>query len=55
MSCCLFEMYERKELNCLDHRIFIKEANAQRKFDDARTLQTSLDEIRAEIARLASG
>ncbi|KAJ9103905.1 hypothetical protein QFC21_002368 [Naganishia friedmannii] len=32
---------------------YIREANAQRKFDDVRTLKTSLEEIQEEIARLA--
>ena len=34
-------------------REYIREANAQRKFDDAKTLKISLEEIRQEIARLA--
>ncbi|KAI5453661.1 carboxypeptidase Y-deficient [Naganishia albida] len=33
---------------------YIKEANAQRKFDDAKTLKISLEEIQQEIARLAA-
>jgi len=34
-------------------REYIREANAQRKFDDVKTLKTSLEEIQGEIARLA--
>ncbi|KAJ9120168.1 hypothetical protein QFC22_003067 [Naganishia vaughanmartiniae] len=32
---------------------YIREANAQRKFDDVKTLKISLEEIQEEIARLA--
>jgi hypothetical protein len=35
-------------------REYIREANAQRKFDDAKTLKISLEEIQQEIARLAA-
>lgn len=31
---------------------FVEEANAQRKFEDARTLKANLEEIRAEIERI---
>lgn len=31
---------------------FIKEANADRKYDDVKTLRYSLDELHAEILRL---
>jgi rabenosyn-5 len=34
---------------------FITEAKTQRKLEDAMTLQTSLEELRQEIARIASG
>lgn len=34
---------------------YIKEANAQRKFDDAQTLKSSLDDIKEEIGRIAAG
>jgi len=33
---------------------FVEEANAQRKFEDARTLKANLEEIRAEIERIVS-
>lgn len=33
---------------------YLKEANKQRKFEDATTLKASLEEIREEIARLAA-
>jgi hypothetical protein len=36
-------------------REYIKDANAQRKFDDAQTLKASLDDIKVEIARVAAG
>jgi len=35
--------------------VFIAEANAQRKLEDARTLLISLEELRQEIARIAAG
>lgn len=38
---------------CDSIREYIREANAQRKFDDAKTLKISLEEIQQEIARLA--
>jgi rabenosyn-5 len=34
---------------------FVEEANAQRKFEDAKTLKVNLKEIRVEIERLLSG
>ena len=34
---------------------FIAEAKAQRKLEDAMTLQISLEELRQEITRIASG
>lgn len=34
---------------------FVEEANAQRKFEDAKTLKANLKEIRSEIDRLLSG
>jgi rabenosyn-5 len=34
---------------------FIEEANAQRKFEDAKTLKANLKEIRIEIERLLNG
>ena len=33
---------------------FIEEAKARRKFEDAKTLQANLDEIRAEIERIVT-
>ncbi len=34
---------------------FVEEANAQRKFEDAKTLKVNLREIRAEIDKLLNG
>jgi rabenosyn-5 len=34
---------------------FVEEANAQRKFEDAKTLKVNLKEIRVEIERLLNG
>ena len=34
---------------------FVEEANAQRKFEDAKTLKANLKEIRLEIDRLLNG
>lgn len=34
---------------------FIAQAKTQRKLEDAMTLQMSLEELRQEIARIASG
>jgi rabenosyn-5 len=33
----------------------VEEANAQRKFEDAKTLKVNLKEIRGEIERLLNG
>ena len=41
--------------NRLCSRDYIRDANAQRKFDDAQTLKASLDDIKAEIERVAAG
>ena len=34
---------------------FVEEANAQRKFEDAKTLKENLKEIQQEIERLLNG
>lgn len=34
---------------------FVEEANAQRKFEDAKTLKVNLKEIRVEIEKLLNG
>lgn len=34
---------------------FIREATEQRKFEDAKTLKTNLQELKAEIAKILAG
>ena len=45
--------------NCIDHvfvkfRTFVVEANAQRKFEDVKSLKANLAEIRGEINKLVA-
>lgn len=39
---------------CYDDRSFIQEATAQRKFEDVKSLKSSLSEIRGEIERMVA-